>query len=87
MQIDRRVECAQWLCRMQTSASSHLCGCSPERCAGDAVVQIRRWMREAGMLTWQDAVGNVHGRVDGTELRNSSVETHVCDAVVCPPAV
>lgn len=29
------------------------------------MAQIRRWMREAGMLTWQDAVGNVHGRVDG----------------------
>ena len=28
-------------------------------------VQIRKWMREAGMRTWQDGVGNVHGRLDG----------------------
>ena len=28
-------------------------------------VQIRKWMREAGLRTWLDAVGNVHGRVDG----------------------
>ncbi|KAK9829855.1 hypothetical protein WJX72_008267 [[Myrmecia] bisecta] len=30
---------------------------------------IRKWMREAGMLTWMDNVGNVHGRVEG---RNGS---------------
>jgi allantoate deiminase len=29
------------------------------------VGQIRRWMKEAGMRTWQDGVGNVHGRIDG----------------------
>jgi len=29
------------------------------------MTQIRRWMREAGMRTWMDHVGNVHGRVDG----------------------
>ena len=28
-------------------------------------LQIRKWMREAGLRTWLDAVGNVHGRVDG----------------------
>ena len=27
--------------------------------------QIRKWMREAGLRTWQDGVGNVHGRLDG----------------------
>ena len=31
----------------------------------DGPAQIRRWMREAGMRTWMDHVGNVHGRVDG----------------------
>ncbi|CAK0782730.1 hypothetical protein CVIRNUC_005925 [Coccomyxa viridis] len=30
-----------------------------------AASQIRKWMREAGLRTWLDAVGNVHGRVDG----------------------
>lgn len=29
------------------------------------MVQIRKWMREAGLRTWQDGVGNVHGRIDG----------------------
>ncbi|EIE22792.1 amidase [Coccomyxa subellipsoidea C-169] len=30
-----------------------------------AASQIRRWMKDAGMRTWQDGVGNVHGRIDG----------------------
>jgi allantoate deiminase len=26
---------------------------------------IRRWMEDAGLITWVDQMGNVHGRVDG----------------------
>jgi allantoate deiminase len=44
------------------------------------VAQIRRWMREAGMLTWQDAVGNVHGRVDGALCATCMVAPLVIEA-------
>ena len=29
-------------------------------------MQLQRWMAEAGLRTWVDAMGNVHGRADGT---------------------
>eukprot|EP00873_Tetraselmis_striata_P042555 jgi/Tetstr1/462819/TSEL_007769.t1 len=28
---------------------------------------LQEWMREAGMRTWVDGVGNVHGRIDGKD--------------------
>ncbi|CAI5953169.1 unnamed protein product [Closterium sp. NIES-65] len=31
-----------------------------------AAALVSDWMEEAGMYTWMDAVGNVHGRVDGS---------------------
>jgi allantoate deiminase len=40
--------------------------------------QIRQWMREAGMLTWQDAVGNVHGRIDGALSRSDGWSCVLC---------
>lgn len=44
------------------------------------MAQIRRWMREAGMLTWQDAVGNVHGRVDGALCATCMIAPLVIEA-------
>jgi len=32
-----------------------------------AMDMIAAWMRDAGMRTWVDAVGNVHGRIDGSD--------------------
>ncbi|KAF5843474.1 allantoate deiminase, chloroplastic-like protein [Dunaliella salina] len=32
-----------------------------------AAAQLRVWMEEAGMETWLDAIGNVHGRVNGSD--------------------
>eukprot|EP00798_Chlamydomonas_sp_ICE-L_P018677 gene18677-25196_t len=32
-----------------------------------AAAQILAWMEEAGMETWIDVIGNVHGRINGTE--------------------
>ncbi|SDQ66155.1 allantoate deiminase [Curtobacterium sp. UNCCL20] len=37
---------------------------SPEHARVNAVVG--RWMQDAGLSTWQDAAGNLHGRVDGS---------------------
>ncbi|WP_144713671.1 allantoate amidohydrolase [Curtobacterium pusillum] len=37
---------------------------SPEHARVNAVVG--EWMRDAGLRTWQDAAGNLHGRTDGT---------------------
>lgn len=31
-----------------------------------ANAQVARWMEQAGMVTWQDAVGNICGRYEGT---------------------
>lgn len=31
-----------------------------------ATSQLKQWMEEAGMESWIDAVGNVHGRVNGS---------------------
>jgi allantoate deiminase len=36
---------------------------SPEHARVNAIVA--GWMRDAGLSTWQDAAGNLHGRVDG----------------------
>jgi allantoate deiminase len=36
---------------------------SPEHARVNAVVA--EWMQDAGLRTWQDAAGNLHGRVDG----------------------
>jgi allantoate deiminase len=36
----------------------------------DAMALLREWMEDAGMRSWVDIMGNVHGRVDapnGTE--------------------
>jgi allantoate deiminase len=43
--------------------------------SGHGGVQIRKWMREAGLRTWQDGVGNVHGRIDG---RNRDAPALLC---------
>ncbi|BDA45622.1 probable allantoate deiminase [Coccomyxa sp. Obi] len=40
-----------------------------------AASTIRKWMKEAGMRTWQDGVGNVHGRIDG---RNRDAPALLC---------
>ena len=32
-----------------------------------AAALASKWMEEAGMRTWMDGVGNVHGRLDGTD--------------------
>lgn len=37
---------------------------SPEHARVNGIVA--GWMRDAGLRTWQDAAGNLHGRVDGT---------------------
>ena len=33
-----------------------------------AVEKMRAWMDEAGLETWLDAVGNLHGRLTGREV-------------------
>lgn len=37
------------------------------------VVQIERWMKLAGMHTWQDAIGNVHGELRGVNASPSAL--------------
>jgi allantoate deiminase len=36
---------------------------SPEHARANAIVE--RWMQDAGLRTWQDAAGNLHGRTEG----------------------
>ena len=52
---------------LQCRQEKRTCGTPITTCSVGMHVrlQIRRWMREAGMRTWMDHVGNVHGRVDG----------------------
>lgn len=42
---------------------------------GAAHVQIRQWMEEAGLTTWIDAVGNVHGRTHSASAEASTART------------
>ncbi|MBA8990970.1 allantoate deiminase [Curtobacterium pusillum] len=54
---------------------------SPEHARVNAVVG--GWMRDAGLRTWQDAAGNLHGRVDGStsDARTLLLGSHL-DTVV-----
>ena len=44
---------------------------SPEHLRANA--QVAQWMNDAGMLTWQDAVGNICGRYEGATEGASAV--------------
>ncbi|MDA8194822.1 MAG: M20 family metallo-hydrolase [Thermaerobacter sp.] len=47
----------------------------------DAQALVYRWMEDAGLCPWWDAVGNVHGRVDGASETTILTGSHI-DTVV-----
>ncbi|XP_078438401.1 allantoate amidohydrolase [Wolffia australiana] len=38
-----------------------------------ASTQVREWMEDAGLRTWMDQMGNVHGRVDGANTSEAAL--------------
>ena len=46
-----------------------------------AVERVERWLKDAGLTTWRDAVGNLWGRAQGTEKGKSIVTGSHIDTV------
>ncbi|MCI22536.1 allantoate amidohydrolase, partial [Trifolium medium] len=38
-----------------------------------AIDLIRKWMEDAGLRTWVDQMGNVHGRVEGANANTEAL--------------
>src|SRR5260370_4748291 len=46
-----------------------------------AVERVERWLKDAGLKTWRDAVGNLWGRAEGTDKGKSIVTGSHVDTV------
>src|SRR5713226_3286964 len=46
-----------------------------------AVERVERWLKDAGLKTWRDAVGNLWGRAEGTDKGKSIVTGSHIDTV------